>query len=351
VQPRDNSGDSPARFLAELRALRAQSALSHADLAARAHYPSDLLRSAEVGPSLPDLPVLSAYVRGCGGETADWEDRWRVLSGIPALPLSDGLPSRPAGGSAAASAGAAAGVSAGPVDERESAFIMAVLARVTAAASASSAAPAAPTAPASPPAPASPASPASTPALPTSVAPPAPPAAPTPEAASESVFEPSVFEPTASPSVFEPASPSVFEPASPSVFEPASPSVFEPASPSVFEPASPSVFEPAAQESSPAAAEPAPEADPATIGAMASAGAKPDSAPVWTRATAPVGVAPTRSNGTSQVNGYRSPSGPVSHAATSGAEGILSAIPKQVRLPLLVGAIVIVLIILLAVLV
>ena len=340
MQPRDNSGDSPARFLAELRALRAQSALSHADLAARAHYPSDLLRSAEVGPSLPDLPVLSAYVRGCGGEPAEWEDRWRVLSGIPVLPLADGLPSRPAGGSAAASAGAAAGVSAGPVDERESAFIMAVLARVTAAASASSAAPAAP------PAPAAPARPASTPALPTSAAPPAPPAAPTPEAASEPVLEPSVFEPTASPSVFEPATP-------PSVFEPtASPSVFEPTvSPSVFEPASPSVFEPAAQESSPAAAAPAPEADPATIGAMASAGAKPDSAPVWTRATAPVGVAATSSNGASQVNGYRSPSGPVSHAATSGAEGILSAIPKQARLPVLVGAIVIVLIILLAVLV
>jgi hypothetical protein len=330
VQPRDNSGDSPARFLAELRALRAQSALSHADLAARAHYPSDLLRSAEVGPSLPDLPVLSAYVRGCGGEPAEWEDRWRVLSGIPVLPLADGLPSRPAGGSAAASAGAAAGVSAGPVDERESAFIMAVLARVTAAASASSAAPAAP------PAPAAPARPASTPALPTSAAPPAPPAAPTPEAASEPVLEPSVFEPTASPSVFEPASPSVFEPT---------------ASPSVFEPASPSVFEPAAQESSPAAAAPAPEADPATVGAMASAGAKPDSAPVWTRATVPVGVAATRSNGASQVNGYRSPSGPVSHAATSGAEGILSAIPKQARLPVLVGTIVIVLIILLAVLV
>ena len=66
----------------------------------------------------------------------------------------------------------------------------------------------------------------------------------------------------------------------------------------------------------------------------------------------PVGVAGAGSNGTSQVNGYRSPSAPASHAATSGAEGILSAIPKQARLPLLlVGVIVVLLIILIAVLV
>ena len=63
MQPRENSGDSPARFLAELRALRDQSALSHTELAARAHYPIDVLQAAEVGPPLPDLPVLSAYVR------------------------------------------------------------------------------------------------------------------------------------------------------------------------------------------------------------------------------------------------------------------------------------------------
>lgn len=139
MQPWDNSGDSPARFLAELRSLRDQSALSHAELSARAHYPIDVLQMAEVGPSLPDLPILSAYVRACGGEVTDWEDRWRTLSGVSAVPLSSGLPSRPGGGSAAASAGARAGASAPPVDERDSAFIMAVLARVTKAPSASSA--------------------------------------------------------------------------------------------------------------------------------------------------------------------------------------------------------------------
>jgi hypothetical protein len=172
VQPRENSGDSPARFLAELRALRDQSALSHTELAARAHYPIDVLQAAEVGPSLPDLPVLSAYVRACGGEVTEWEDRWRVLSGVPAEPLSSpGLPSRPAGGSAAASAGARVGATALPVDEQESAFIMAVLARVTAA-SAASASAAPPTS-----APSTPAGPAPS-ASPTAPAPPPPPPVP-----------------------------------------------------------------------------------------------------------------------------------------------------------------------------
>ncbi len=140
MQPRDNSVDSPARFLAELRALRDRAGLLPVELAARAHYPIDLIQAAEAGPSLPDLPVLSAYVRGCGGEVTEWEDRWRTLSGVSAAPLPDldegsgvNLPVRPVGGSAAAAAGAAAGASATPPDDHDPAFIMAVLARATSA--------------------------------------------------------------------------------------------------------------------------------------------------------------------------------------------------------------------------
>jgi hypothetical protein len=326
VQPRDNSGDSPARFLAELRALRAQSALSHADLAARAHYPIDLLQSAEVGPSLPDLPVLSAYVRGCGGETADWEDRWRMLSGIPTLSLSDGLPSRPSGGSAAASAGAAAGVYNGPVDERESAFIMSVLARVTAAASTSSTTPAAPAPSVSPEPPVSPVAPAS-PDLPDSPVFPVSPGLP------DSPVLPS-DAPATPPSVNVPDSPA-WAPASPEpVFT--SPSVFEPISPA-FPPV------PARDELTWT------RADPTVAGASSPTGA--DSGPVWPPATFPADIPVTRSNGSSQVNGYRPPPAPPSHASTSGGTGLLDAIPKQARLPLLVGVVVVVLAILITILV
>ncbi len=82
------SADDTARFLRELRQLRDGAGLGHAELAARAHYPYDSIRAAEVGPSLPDLPVLSAYVRGCGGTTEEWEERWRSLTRTPSLPVS-----------------------------------------------------------------------------------------------------------------------------------------------------------------------------------------------------------------------------------------------------------------------
>jgi hypothetical protein len=101
-------GDDQARFLADLRALRDSAAIGYDELAARAHYPSDVLKEAENGPSLPGLPVLTAYVRACEGDVPDWEERWRRLN--PRVYDDAGLPVRPAGASAAAVAGARAGV-------------------------------------------------------------------------------------------------------------------------------------------------------------------------------------------------------------------------------------------------
>ena len=108
------SGDDQARFLADLRALRDSVAIGYDELSARAHYPSDVLKEAENGPSLPGLPILSAYVRACEGDVLDWEERWRRLSSE--VPEDPDLPVRPAGASAAAVAGARAGVGVVPPD-------------------------------------------------------------------------------------------------------------------------------------------------------------------------------------------------------------------------------------------
>src|SRR5438094_2864703 len=107
-------GDDQARFLADLRALRDSAAIGYDELAARAHYPSDVLKEAENGPSLPGLPILTAYVRACEGDVLDWEERWRRLN--PEAPNDPDLPVRPAGASPAAQAGARAGVGVAPPD-------------------------------------------------------------------------------------------------------------------------------------------------------------------------------------------------------------------------------------------
>ena len=124
---RRSSGDDTARFLQELRQLRDGAGLGPAELAARAHYPYDRIRAAEAGPALPDLPVLSAYVRGCGGTTEEWEERWRSLTSAPTLPL---LAARPAGSSTAASAGARIGSVSPAADTPDPSIILAALDRV-----------------------------------------------------------------------------------------------------------------------------------------------------------------------------------------------------------------------------
>ena len=81
-----------AAFLRDLRALRDQAGLQSQELAARAHYPEDTLKTAESGPALPTLPVLEAYVRACGARPAEWEERWRQIMQEPATSLDAAHP-------------------------------------------------------------------------------------------------------------------------------------------------------------------------------------------------------------------------------------------------------------------
>ena len=118
-------GDDNRRFLADLRALRDRAALEFDELAARAHYPSDVLKEAEGGPSLPSLPILAAYVRACDADVPEWEERWRRL-GFESR-ADPGLPVRPAGASPAAVAGARAGVGVAPPESYDAERIRAVL--------------------------------------------------------------------------------------------------------------------------------------------------------------------------------------------------------------------------------
>jgi len=94
-------GDNQERFLADLRALRDAAAIGYDELAARAHFPSNILKEAENGPGLPGLPILAAYVRACDADVPEWEERWRRLA--YEAETDPGLPVRPAGASPACS--------------------------------------------------------------------------------------------------------------------------------------------------------------------------------------------------------------------------------------------------------
>jgi len=118
-------GDNQERFLADLRALRDAAAIGYDELAARAHYPSNILKEAENGPGLPGLPILAAYVRACDADVPEWEERWRRLA--HEAQTDPGLPVRPAGASPAAVAGARAGVTVVPPDAYDPERIRAAL--------------------------------------------------------------------------------------------------------------------------------------------------------------------------------------------------------------------------------
>ncbi|MGW1562779.1 nSTAND1 domain-containing NTPase [Streptomyces sp. NPDC002144] len=67
-----------ARFAAELRKLRAEAGSpTYRVMAQRAGQGTSTLSQAAGGERLPTLPVTLAYVRACGGDPEEWEQRWR----------------------------------------------------------------------------------------------------------------------------------------------------------------------------------------------------------------------------------------------------------------------------------
>jgi len=216
------SADDTERFLRELRELRDGAGLGHAELAARAHYPYDSIKAAEVGPALPDLPVLSAFVRGCGGTTEEWEERWRSLTRTPSLPVSE---ARSAGNSAAAAAGARIGSVSQVEGNPDPSIIMAALDRVAEGMASGSE---------------------DTPSTSDDVSswPDFPPDAAADGAADGPTnFEPGVFEPGVA-AVSPPGVPDSFEPDRAAVSQPGVPDGFEPDHAAVSPPGVPDGFEP-----------------------------------------------------------------------------------------------------------
>jgi hypothetical protein len=72
--------DGLESFARDLRALRAKAELDYPEMAERSHYTMKTLASAAGGLRLPTLPVAVAYVRACGGDAMEWEDRWHKLA-------------------------------------------------------------------------------------------------------------------------------------------------------------------------------------------------------------------------------------------------------------------------------
>ena len=76
---RQDGSDSVASFGRDLRTLLQDASLSFRALELKAHYSRTTLSQAANGRTLPSLPVTRAYVRACGGDEREWDQRWHRL--------------------------------------------------------------------------------------------------------------------------------------------------------------------------------------------------------------------------------------------------------------------------------
>ena len=72
--------DGLEAFARDLRALRAKADLDYPEMAEVSHYEMKTLAGAAGGLRLPSLPVAAAFVRACGGNVTEWEERWQKLA-------------------------------------------------------------------------------------------------------------------------------------------------------------------------------------------------------------------------------------------------------------------------------
>lgn len=64
------------------------------ELAGRAHFSAATLSAAAAGRKLPSLAVTLVYVKACGGDRLEWEQRWRTVAGqLAAAEQADSPPS------------------------------------------------------------------------------------------------------------------------------------------------------------------------------------------------------------------------------------------------------------------
>jgi hypothetical protein len=93
--------DNLQSFARDLRAMRSKAGLDYPEMAEVSHYTMRTLASAAGGLRLPTLPVTVAYVQACGGEVAEWEERWAKI----AKTIKKDRAALPAAGSASAGDG------------------------------------------------------------------------------------------------------------------------------------------------------------------------------------------------------------------------------------------------------
>ncbi|WP_202818865.1 nSTAND1 domain-containing NTPase [Actinosynnema sp. ALI-1.44] len=68
-------------FAADLRLLRTKAGTpSYREMGRAAHYSATTLSEAAGGRKLPSRAVTLAFVRACGGDEADWEQRWHAVA-------------------------------------------------------------------------------------------------------------------------------------------------------------------------------------------------------------------------------------------------------------------------------
>ncbi|EMD29221.1 NACHT and WD repeat domain-containing protein [Amycolatopsis azurea] len=80
-RPLDQEDEVLSQFAAGLRRLRAHAGNpTYRELGRRAHYAASTLAEAAGGQKLPTLPVTLGYVRACGGDVAEWEQRWHEIA-------------------------------------------------------------------------------------------------------------------------------------------------------------------------------------------------------------------------------------------------------------------------------